>query len=46
MKAADYCANCNAPRKNAMAILLRCGRCLVVNGKLPPTKYQPLKGKK
>lgn len=39
-----YCAKCNAPRQWP-AYFMRCGPCAVINGKLPPTKYQPLKEK-
>ena len=40
MTAADYCAKCNAPYKPALAVLMRCGNCRVINGVLPPTKYR------
>lgn len=43
MKANDYCKKCNAPHKPMMAVFMRCGRCAVINGKLPPTKYVPVK---
>ena len=35
-----YCQTCNAPKTDRAAILLRCGLCVVKNGK-PPTKYAP-----
>ena len=34
---------CNAPHTPALAVLMRCGLCSVNNGKLPPTKYIPIK---
>jgi hypothetical protein len=37
---AAYCAKCNAPKKWPDYIL-RCSACAVINGKLPPTKFQP-----
>ena len=43
MTAADYCKKCNAPQGPVMAVLMRCGPCAVVNGKLPPTKFAALK---
>ena len=42
MKTEQYCKNCNAPHKPPEAVLMRCGTCAVVDGKLPPTKYQPI----
>lgn len=41
MTGSDYCTTCNAP-KDWPAYFLRCGRCAVINGKLPPTKYIPI----
>lgn len=42
-ESAAYCAKCNAPTtKNVKVWLSRCGGCFVKNGKLPPSKYQPL----
>ena len=42
--AAAYCAKCNAPTtKNFKVWLSRCGGCFVKNGKLPPSKFQPVK---
>jgi len=35
-----YCQKCNAPTRPHIDVLLRCGTCAVVNGKLPPTKYK------
>lgn len=46
MTANAYCKKCNAPHKDAFAVLMRCGRCAVINGKLPPTKYVPIKESK
>lgn len=43
MTVADYCKSCNAPHKPLMAVVNRCGTCAVVNGKLPPTNYVPIK---
>jgi hypothetical protein len=40
MTSKHYCAKCNAP-KQWPAYCMRCGTCAVINGKLPPTKYQP-----
>lgn len=40
---AEYCKKCSAPHTPIMAVLMRCGPCAVVNGKLPPTKYRPAK---
>ena len=42
MRTEQYCKNCNAPHKPPEAVLMRCGLCAVINGKLPPTKYQPI----
>lgn len=42
MTSEQYCNKCNAPHKPPEAVLMRCGTCAVVNGKLPPTKYQPI----
>ena len=42
MTSEQYCKNCNAPHKPPEAVLMRCGLCAVINGKLPPTKYQPI----
>lgn len=42
MTTGQYCATCNAPRKDAVAILLRCGGC-VVRENQAPTKYVPIK---
>ena len=39
----QYCKQCDAPYKPVEAVFLRCGLCVVVNGKLPPTKYRPIK---
>lgn len=39
-----YCTTCNAPRASALAVLTRCGTCAIINGRLPPTKYIPIKG--
>ena len=41
--AKDYCDNCNAPHNNSLPRIVRCGTCRVINGKLPPTKYAPIK---
>ena len=42
MTTADYCATCSAPvTRNPVIWLSRCGTCSVINGQLPPTKYQP-----
>ena len=38
--ASEYCKTCNAPHGPIKAVMLRCGLCAVINGKLPPTKYQ------
>ena len=46
MTVADYCKSCNAPHGTALAVLMRCGPCAVINGKLPPTKYVSIKGAK
>jgi hypothetical protein len=43
MTVEQYCKQCNAPHKPLVAVMMRCGLCAVINGKLPPTKYQPLK---
>ena len=43
MTAADFCKTCSAPHTPPVAVLLRCGLCRVVNGKLPPTQYKPAK---
>lgn len=40
MTAQDYCTQCNAPTQWP-AVFMRCGTCAVINGQLPPTKYQP-----
>ena len=41
---AEYCKTCNAPLKLSMAQWIhRCGRCAIINGKLPPTKYIAVK---
>ncbi len=45
-KASDYCKRCNAPLEPVIDVLIRCGPCAVVNGKLPPTKFIPLKKEK
>jgi hypothetical protein len=39
MTPADYCKRCNAPHTPAIKVFSRCGGCLVINGKLPPTKF-------
>ena len=39
MTPADYCKSCNAPHTPAIKVFARCGGCLVINGKLPPTKF-------
>jgi hypothetical protein len=41
MTAQDYCAKCNAP-KEWPSYFPRCSLCAVINGKLPPSKYQPI----
>jgi hypothetical protein len=38
-----YCAKCNAPRKDLIAILFRCAGCRVSSSKPVPTKYVPVK---
>ncbi len=43
MTAADYCKKCNAPHKPHDAVMMRCGLCAVINGKLPPTRYKEAK---
>lgn len=43
MTAAEYCKSCNAPHKPALSVMMRCGGCRVINGKLPPTKFVPIK---
>jgi hypothetical protein len=39
MTPADYCKRCNAPHTPVIKVFSRCGGCLVINGKLPPTKF-------
>ena len=39
MTPANYCKRCNAPHTPAIKVFSRCGGCLVINGKLPPTKF-------
>lgn len=41
-EAAQYCETCDAPRKDGIAIMSRCGLCRVINGTLPPTKYRAI----
>lgn len=42
-ESAEYCAKCNAPTtKNVKVWLSRCGGCFVKNGKMPPSKFQPI----
>lgn len=38
------CNNCNAPRKDAIAILFRCAGCKVTYDERFATKWQPIKG--
>jgi hypothetical protein len=35
-----HCLRCNAPHQPPVAVMLRCGPCAVINGKLPPTKFK------
>lgn len=42
MTAVDYCKSCNAPMEWPK-YFTRCGACAVVNGKLPPTNYVPIR---
>ena len=39
---ARYCETCDAPRRDGVAIMARCGLCRVINGQLPPTKYRAI----
>ena len=40
----DFCKTCNAPHTNTLhRIWIRCGTCKVINGKLPPSNYIPVK---
>ncbi len=43
MTTQDYCKKCDAPHKPAFDVLMRCGLCHVINGKLPPTKFVLIK---
>jgi len=40
----EYCKTCNAPYNNSIGRIIRCGTCAIINGKVPPTKYIPIKG--
>jgi hypothetical protein len=39
----SYCETCNAPHSPMIKVIFRCGGCAIINGKLPPTKYVPIK---
>lgn len=39
VKVDQYCKTCDAPFEPPLAVLMRCGLCATINGKLPPTKW-------
>ena len=42
MNAPRTCENCNAPRKDAVAIMLRCWGCIATNDQLYATRWAPI----
>lgn len=46
VKVLQYCKTCDAPSEPPLTVLMRCGLCATINGKLPPTKWNHVKEQK